>query len=225
MKRSLVMLIVFLVPLTAGAQINFFAGYQQLEAPFWDLLRGPSGTLLKNGFTLGSDYHLRITKGELYLLPRVQYSRFNAQHQDGLNESEIRSRILQLQIPLEVYPLAYFLSCDCPEIKNGVFFQGAVGVSRFALQYSDSEYDLFTIQSSPSLGWAMGINLSYLDWISISPQFHFTHHPSVSWNGLEVLRTSSTDFFFREETFLNQTSFELHLKLYLGSRTGRQVDR
>ena len=207
MRGPLLFLLVFLCQ-SLYAQPGLYASYQNLEAPYWNLLDPAGPRFFQNGFAAGVQYRIPLAKGSFSFLPSAGYGFY---HQIASENGQNRANFFQLRGSIRVFPIEFLFDCDCPGIKKGFFAEGFAGWSRWDLVHKEADVQLADIANAPLLGLSAGMMLPYGKHLIISPVFRYTYYPSVTWQGLNTLRTPGTDPFFREETFFRQMSFEIHL--------------
>jgi len=209
MKGVLFFLPVFLT-ISLTAQPGLYVAYLNLETPYWNLLDTGGPRFFQHGFGVGAGYRIPFSNGGLAFLPEAGYESFRQATSDvGHNQAQQ----IHLRAGLQVFPMQFLLNCDCPGLKNGLFAEGFAGWSRWDLAHNEADVQVADVAGAPFFGLNAGIRLPYGKSIVIAPVFRYTFFPSVTWEGLNTLRNPDTDPFFREESFLRQMSFEVHLSL------------
>lgn len=198
--------------LSAGGQTCFFGGYQNAETPFWDLIQGKQGTMIKNGFTAGLYYRLPIRNSHWEILPGISYSHFHQQHSQALGGGFTRADFFTIGLQTRLYPLGQFAERrNSYDWIEGLFVQGGLGWGPIALLYEAPDNRQYNLTSSLQASIGGGLSLTYSDRLALFPFFRYAYFPAVRWEGLHFMRTSRTDYFFSEETFIHLLSFELHV--------------
>ena len=202
--------LILLLVLSAGmkAQPGLYASYQNLEAPYWNLLNPNGPSFVQHGFGAGVQYRIPLSKGVFSVIPGFNYAFFQQQTSPtGKNQAHL----FQVRSSLRLFPMEFLLNCDCPAYKASVFAEAFAGWSRWDFMHQEVDVQIEDVDNAPLVGIGAGFNLSYGPHFTLTPIFRYTFYPSVTWEGLNALRTPGTDPFFREETFLRQISFEIHL--------------
>lgn len=202
--------LIILLVLSAGikAQPGLYASYQNLEAPYWNLLNPNGPSFIQHGFGAGFQYRIPLSKGSFSFVPGFNYAFFQQQTSlTGKNEAHL----FQLRSSLRVFPMEFLLNCDCPAYKEGLFVEAFAGWSRWDFTHQEVDVQIEDVANAPLVGMGAGFYLPYGKHFTLAPVFRYGFYPSVTWEGLNALRTPETDPFFREETFLRQMSFEIHL--------------
>jgi hypothetical protein len=191
-----------------AAQPGLYASYQNIEAPYWNLLNPSGPSFIQHGFGAGVHYQIPFSKVSFVFIPGLNYSFF----QKRISESgHNQAHMLQLRAALRVFPIEFFLNCDCPSLKKGLFFEGFTGWSRWDFMHQEFDIHLEGKSNAALTGLGAGFTLSYGKHLTVAPLFRYTFYPSITWEGLSAIRNPDTDPFFREETFLRQMSFEIHI--------------
>jgi hypothetical protein len=206
--RLVVLLIAALMCASLKAQPGFYAAMHNLEAPYWNLLDPMGSRFLNNGFGAGAQYRIPLSEGIFSFLPGFHYGYF--QQQSSL-EGRNQAHIIQLSGSFRIHPMEFFLNCDCPSYKRGLFAEGFAGWSRWDFLHKELDVRIEDSASGLVAGFAAGMQIPYGERFSITPVFRYSHYPSITWQGLNALRNPDSGPFFREETFLRQMSFEIHI--------------
>lgn len=190
------------------AQPGMSVSYQNMEAAYWNLLEPEGPTFFKSGFGAGIHYRIPISKGSMLFVPGISYNYFEKlTSETGQNQAHQ----LQLRAAFRIFPMDIFLNCDCPTYRKGLFAEVFAGWSRWDLAHREIDIRIDDVAFSPLLGLAAGFSIPYGPNVIVSPSFRYTFFPSVTWEGLGALRNPDTDPYFREETFIRQMSFEIHV--------------
>lgn len=205
------LLIILFALLPAGgltAQPGAFASLQNLEAPYWNLLDTKGPKFLNNGFGAGAHYRIPISKGSFSFSPGFRYGYYK---QSASETGQNIAHALQLTGSFRVFPMEFLLNCDCPSHKKGVFAEGFAGWSRWHFLHKGIDTRIEAAAGGLVAGFAAGIQFPYSERLILNPVFRYSYYPSITWQGLNALRNPDTAPFFREETFLRQMSFEIHI--------------
>ncbi|MBK7407494.1 MAG: hypothetical protein IPL49_14225 [Saprospirales bacterium] len=204
----IVVLLIMSMGLGLQAQPGLYVSYQNLEAPYWNLLNPKGPSFFQHGFGAGVQYRIPLSKGSFGFIPGLNYAFFQ---QKPTGSSLNEAHLFQLRAGLRVFPMEFLLSCDCPAYRRGLFAEGFVGWSRWNFRHQEVDVQLEDATNAPLVGLGAGFFLPYGKHITLAPVFRYSFYPSVKWEGLNALRNPDTDPYFREETFLRQMSFEIHI--------------
>lgn len=198
--------------LSVNGQVSLLVGYERLDVGRWNLLEGPSGTLLKDGLTLGLASEFHFEDAEWSLVPTLLYSHFRYAfwRQYGLAETQMSGPGIQLG--LRLFPLHFLLDCtDCQSLQDGWFLEPQLGVQHWRLQMQTADLEVNDHSSGLLVGFKTGFVLQYGPHWRVSPVFSYRYCPEVSWDGLGQLQHRGTDPYFLEQTAIRFHSIEIRL--------------
>lgn len=129
MRGPLLFILVFLCQ-SLHTQPGLYASYQNLEAPYWNLLDPAGPRFFQKRVRRRGPIPYPSGQGKFFL-PSQRGVRFfsSITSEKGQN----RANFFQLRGSIRVFPIEFLFDCDCPGIKKGFFAEGspdgAVGTS------------------------------------------------------------------------------------------------
>ncbi|MCB0644317.1 MAG: hypothetical protein KDC44_21885, partial [Phaeodactylibacter sp.] len=109
-------------------QVSLLLGYERLDVGRWNLLEGPSSSVLKDGLTLGLASEFSFGASEWSLVPCILYSRFHHEYRRQGSPAVAQMAGPGLQLGIRMYPLQFLLNCeDCQSLQEGWFVEPQLG--------------------------------------------------------------------------------------------------
>jgi len=218
-------LLLFLLPFSTSAQVGVTLGYRNIEVPYWSALLGENETIFKNGHSFSVDYWLKLKSVRIDLLPEVGFSKFSREIEPigSYPKRTFIAQFFNLQLNANIYPLDFFKNFTDKEnptpsenVARSVFVQISPGASMTYLSYRAAfeEMLLPPRRTAYFIGLGAGFDISYKNFITLTPMLRYQHYPSLRWIGLSEIRDENTADFFREDTFINQLAFSVRLGIF-----------
>lgn len=210
MRPILLMLTLALFCGALGAQPGAFISTLSTDARYWAPL-GTHNAIFNGGFGGGAEYVIPLWEGNALLAPSITYARFQRMTRSGGGNNLAHQ--LSFRSGLRFFPLEWILPCECQAVKKGLLAEGFGGWSRWYLSHQEQNILVKDVSPAFFMGLAGGFSISMSKGIRFMPMFRYSFFPAVTWEGLDDLIDPfyGTPYNIREETFIRQMSFEIHV--------------
>lgn len=207
--RSFILFLPFFFGYALGAaqDIGLSAGYQYVEAHYWDaIVRDVNRNdnleqpFLEHSFVVGLDMGFSLSN-HLRLLPELNYT-YLASQSPSLR---LQQHHLGALLNLNIYPFGFGTQLHCPTFskipygrspQSGIFFQVAAGASLVLVQNTpvspavSAPYQPQAV--SPKLGLGAGYDIIFRERLSVSPMLNAYVLPLVAITDYDLATAGRT---------------------------------
>jgi hypothetical protein len=140
------------------------------------------------GWQVGVDYWFRLKQARIEFMPTLAYS---SQSHDGVGNTDVTGTTTQgyhFFLNTNIYPFDLKGDCDCPTFskqgptfQKGFFIQVSPGMSFWDMEVRTDTESAASEDWAFSLGGAIGFDIGFSDFLTLTPSAGLRHYPDVTW--------------------------------------------